>query len=590
MDVTSTLTSSTTTSTQPSSTIASKSTDTTSVSSSDISASPSDSNTSSTSVAASTATSSPSSTPTNSATADPSRQPSSIRYLVPVFLIILITLGGWIFQKYRKRKALREEQESRSQRAQRNEGGWKELKHDDDYDDPWDVGDDDPLHSWREKDLHPSLSRDVPVISVAGKGWGWRDSFRDWKSARGKENGNGAERLIGFEEMGERTTMKLVTRNLETYQTLPNPSGPFADDDEVDQDGERGSIRALRDKIASLSYASPSSSPHKGKLERNRSPNKRMSQREADDVPLDPPAWIRPRAVSPTSQILSPPLHPHLFFHPTTSVQSIHGLMGHTQGQGGHQHIMTEITEDQSGSEYGSDDGTATIISKDSRLAPVVVNTQATAQSLASKFPRIPSTASGLAGADSYSVVANAKIAPVPRSKLNGNSIGKGAGQKETPSLQRNSTTTPTSTSKLNPSAAARGSPSEAKTSAPLALRRSTAIQNLSKTRPSPRSPGLLSPTSANANPSGASSGSPRKTRVQRKEQKARDKVEDILKASWSDRALTSPPLGGGEAGPSLAQQLGGTGSGVVPGMMSPGLEKTGGIEQRLAMLRRVEI
>ncbi|KAK8846658.1 hypothetical protein IAR55_005745 [Kwoniella newhampshirensis] len=533
--------------------------------------------------------SSASPTPTTAAIADPPRQPSSIRYLVPVFLIVLITLGGWIFRKYRKRKTFRERESTRQTKSRWNENEWKELKHDnDDYDDPWDAGDDDLSRdhdmNWRGKDIRPSPSAEVTMLSVAGRGWAWRDTFKDWQSARGREsqlNGGGE---TGLGEMGERTTMKLVTRNMEpSYQTLLSPAGPFADgaddkeeDQRQDEDRERGSIRALRDKIASLSYAP---SPRQGAgLECNRAPNKRLSQRDMaldmDVVPLDPPAWIRPRAVSPTTQILSPPLQPHLFFHPTTSVQSIHELIGQGQGQG-HQHVMTEITEDPSGSEYGSDDGTATVISKGSHIIPTMPDQGGGTI----KFPRIPSTASGLAGGDSYSAVASAKVEP--KSNL---------GRKSSTSQRQPTISTSSSSSKSKPTAsrASRVPPSslsKVKASSPLALRRSTAVQNLTKPSPgttlSPdTSPGLLSPNAAKQ-----AAGSPRKTRTQRKEQKARDKVEDILKASWSGRALTSPPLNGSG---SVVEHLGG--SNLVPGMMSPGLEETGGIEQRLAMLRRVEL
>jgi hypothetical protein len=98
----------------------------------------------------------------------------------------------------------------------------------------------------------------------------------------------------------------------------------------------------------------------------------------------------------------------------------------------------------------------------------------------------------------------------------------------------------------------------------------------------------------------------PRKSRQQRKVDQAQNQVEDILKASWSDRAILSSPLlvqsidglvarTGPSTGVSSSNGTQVPASGV--GSTSPGVESAavmggmgGGIEQRLAMLNNVKL
>ncbi len=135
---------------------------------------------------------------------------------------------------------------------------------------------------------------------------------------------------------------------------------------------ERGSVRALRDKLATFTYrASPSQ--RLGPLSRKKAPNKRRGQAQDGPAPPDPPAWIRPRAVSPTSQILSPPLHPHLFFHPTTSNMPIAAVMKKGMGS-------------ESGSDYGSDE------ESQKRFPTIPRSAGALASSCTALPPRTPRT------------------------------------------------------------------------------------------------------------------------------------------------------------------------------------------------------
>ncbi|WVF70151.1 hypothetical protein IAT40_004939 [Kwoniella sp. CBS 6097] len=671
-----------------------------------------------TSTSTTTMTSQATSTSTSTSKADrdilnsgPSRQPSSVRYLVPVFLLILIAIVGFAYQKYRKRRKLSRRRSSASKEFETamkkgqdpfgGDGGWEEVRdHDEDKegydeDDPWYAGDveDAPQLKWQEglKDSGTrytfgggeGLERSGGLVSAGAKGWGWKDSWNQFKSARGKLNEQAIEEernVAGVEADAhapvERRTMKLVTSpNLDPnpdylptdksgeyakYTRVPTTEGgneymnvnvnvniedhtyqdvpiihhrPPTDQDDTNN---KGSIRALRDKIASLTYKTPLSPDGKGRggkqnLERNRSPNKRSTNPRSNTaelvasgpapaisgqqvaVPPSPPAWIRPRAVSPPSMsILSPPMQPHLFFHPTP-LPSVSGD-GANKGIG---HVQM-ITDDHSVSEYASDlDETETPIPSanpspnpnadadaDADTGSTAANHSAKSGTMNAKFPRIPSTASGLAGADSFSVVSNNKLTPGSTNPLKGNSG-------LSPLVERVKSTR--STSKLNPAngikkvtdeSGCRSGPSA------LALRRSAASKSLSISPTSPlsrreskgKSNPLLSPkdipeseiarSKSLARAKSKSDG--KKTKTQRKEERARDKVEDILKASWSDRALASPPLGltantsgggmiSGDEMPQGARM-------IVPGLMSPGLEETGGIEQRLALLKNVVI
>jgi hypothetical protein len=69
----------------------------------------------------------------------------------------------------------------------------------------------------------------------------------------------------------------------------------------------------------------------------------------------------------------------------------------------------------------------------------------------------------------------------------------------------------------------------------------------------------------------------------QLKDDKARQRVESILQASWSDRALSSPSA----SMDSLTCPPGDRSQ--VPGWASPGVDQVGGIQARLAMIRSME-
>ncbi|WWC59116.1 uncharacterized protein I303_101664 [Kwoniella dejecticola CBS 10117] len=530
----------------------------------------------------SSSSSSPSSTERNSLLpSDPPKQPSSIRYLVPVFLLILITLAGFGYQKYRKRRKRRNRSSMAAKDFERlmrkdedpfadpdsssnNRGGWKEIptydyNHDEEEGGIWDTKmDDDPPMVWQNmNNLNPEveaggesgLIRSGGLVSAGQKGWGWKESWNNFRSARGKDIQAQSGDIDVIEE--ERQTMKLVTSiNLPsgpTYTNLPITI-PEYEEISIDDEGETGAA----------------SKKNQNKLQRNKSPNKRASQTPMATPMNIPPAmpeapeWIRPRSVSPTNNILSPPMQPHLFFHPTSPAT-----------RKNEPSMISEYSELDDGSVYTAS------IQGNTPVMPSQPSPNIEVDKPKSRFPRIPSSASKLAGIDSFSIVSNNK-----RTQSQSLAQTKTEGQTKTKGESKSKQYTP---SGLSP------------------LKRSTGLKNL-KAPPGRTGANTLSPESAVA-ADVERRKSTRKSRVEKKEMKARNEVEDILKASWSDRALSSPspplsPTGSMNMNMNMnmntnmnmafAQHLGQ--KGMVPGLMSPGLEGGSGIEQRLALLREVQI
>ena len=484
---------------------------------------------------------------TASATPSPdgvaSQQPSSIRFVIPVFVIIVVTLAGFVYSRYYARRH-RQHNEGNAQSSDSGGSGWKEIcteDIDDEKNDPWYAGEEAG-----GTDL--SLRAKDPAVSVAGRDWGWKSTFNAWQSARGKAQADDENRVL-VDEMGQRQTIRLVTniRGSETYQTIPT----FA---ETPRKEERGSIRALRDKLKTLTYRA-STPPRPGALSRNRSPNKRRSQIQNGSTLPDPPEWIQPRAVLPTSRILSPPSHPNLFFH-RAATSNVSMANDSTSGA------------NDSASDYSSEDGSH------------------------KRFPTIPSSADALATSYTALPPRTVRTAKIPRALGEDDNETEGEAKKtkssivmptSTPESAKGSKRDPTtsaSRTKYSPSSTPRAKKSLVPKT-PTTLRRSVAVKDLA----SPQSADVTPRPIVQYRPKGSGStssdqdktSSPRKSRVQLKQERAQDKVEDILKASWSDRALTSPITS-----PSI--------DGLMT-MSSPGVEEAavlsgGGIEQRLAMLR----
>jgi hypothetical protein len=116
----------------------------------------------------------------------------------------------------------------------------------------------------------------------------------------------------------------------------------------------------------------------------------------------------------------------------------------------------------------------------------------------------------------------------------------------------------------------------------PVGMRRSSASRDLA------RSPSKRTKQRNTLSPNAQMTPSVRKRKKQLKDDKARQRVESILQASWSDRALSSPSASmdslSSPPGPGRLNR-----PGQVPGWASPGVDQVGGIQARLAMLRQLE-
>jgi hypothetical protein len=466
-----------------------------------------------------------SATPTNSVEGNdpPAVQLKSLAYLVPVFLLILITLGAIIYRKYQNHKRKRLDRESstsfRTPSPKKKGQGWKEIKDldQDDKEGIWnddfnEEDEEDYDQQWRDVYVKESKSRPGLLdVSTAG---GWLRSSA-WKSARNISDEVEDEGQVAGK------TVKLVTRSAPTYESLlpgetpskrPSISSPSAGE------GRFGSLKAFKDSISSITLH-----PIVRQLERTRSPNKRRTVHPAPPPPEEP-AWIRPRAASPVN-ILSPPSQPHFFFQPT-------------QPQSMVMH-RAQVSE----SIYSVDE-------------------TETESMLSSINPRRVGFADSPMGPTTSTLPA-ATVTRNPSRSLQGVDLDR------TPTKSSMATIKPVSRTPTGKSQAG--------------MRRSSAVKDLARS-PSKRRHGdaLLSP-----NAHTQLTPSVRKHKKQLKDDKARQRVESILQASWSDRALSSPSasMDSLTCPPNQRPGVGGQ----VPGWASPGMEQVGGIQARLAMLRSLE-
>jgi hypothetical protein len=255
---------------------------------------------------------------------------SSLAYLVPVFLLISITIGAVIYRKYRARKraqVIDRESSKRFQSPQQQQPakkGWKQVEasdnEDEDHDEKvWDhESDQEDMEdsSWKDIQLQESKSRPGLIDVSYGTGRSWLKGAR-WKSTNKIMNPDSPTQRGGAS--GPSKTVRLVTRSetMATYKSLALGSSVNDDGESVTESrkGWKDSIKSFAQRIAP---------PRQAMLERNKSPNKRRNLHSVVVAPPpEPPAWIRPRAVSPDRQVLSPPLQPHLFFSPPTSATDL---------------------------------------------------------------------------------------------------------------------------------------------------------------------------------------------------------------------------------------------------------------------------
>jgi hypothetical protein len=443
----------------------------------------------------------------------PSVQLKSLAYLVPVFLLILITLGAIIYRKYQIHKRKAQDRESstnfRTPSPKKKGQGWKEIKDLDEDDkegiwnDQFDKDEEEDYdRQWRDVYVKESKSRPGLLdVSTAG---GWLRSS-GWRSAR---NINEQAEMDG---QREGKTVKLVTRSEPTYESLlPGeiPSKLKSGSTSSPSEGRFGSLRAFRDSLSSITLH-----PVIRQLERTRSPNKRRLAHPPPPPPEEP-AWIRPRAASPVN-ILSPPSQPHFFFQPIRP-----------------QSMVMHRAQD-SDSVYSVDE-----TETESMLSSVDQRHVGFADLPMPSVSSIPATV--------------------------------------TRDLSRSGPDMDPDRTPVKSSMATKSATPTAGGRSPVGMRRSSAIKDLAKS-PSRRrhKDGLLSP-----NAHTQLTPSVRKHKKQLKDDKARQRVESILQASWSDRALSSPSASMDSLTCPPNQR---------PGWASPGVEQVGGIQARLAMLRSME-
>lgn len=469
-------------------------------------------------------------------------QLNSLAYLVPIFLLVAVTIGVIIYRKCHARRRIDREASSRFQSpahvAPPGAHGWKQVDGSDDEDDDEKAGHDDENEGdlglpqmpaqWQMKE---SKSRPGLMDVSYGTGSGWLKGPK-WKSARTLNDCQDSPTAASASAQ-QGKTMKLVAPALgpsTTYQSLASKDqSATAEPGHTHGSEERGSRRGWKDSLRSLAHQL---TPTRKQLERNRSPNKRRTQHPVITVaPPEAPDWIRPRAASPAPQVLSPPMQPHLFFHPP-AVDSMPAL----------QLPLTPNTDSE-----------CTYTDTDSRPASSMYRQ--------SHIPLRPGTG------------AKIPTTSTPRKRL----------ANEDPDR------TPTRASYIAKAASQYPTPTRASSTA----RRQQGISRASEwaaTSPKPKSTLASSARTtvrSNGQPS-SSTVTPRQSRKERREAKTRERVESILQASWSDRALSShsSPSSDSLVGGPIAFGSSVAGNARVAGSSSRAAAEASGIEARLAMFK----
>ena len=243
----------------------------------------------------------------------------------------------------------------------------------------------------------------------------------------------------------------------------------------------------------------------------------RSESRASVNVPAAP-GWIVPgSAANLHAQLISPPTQPHLFFHPPLLTQT---AQTSTEPGG----LRTSDTNGTLGiSSYASSSSEETSV-----LGDVALNSgMRELEQQHDRWPTIPSSATALAQAEGYvspfsgPQYTNVPLESPPRTPKRRSTM---KGEDRTPLAKRTST-----------------------------MKRSSGRMNLydepdsptPKRRQTAPSLGKNGAASAKATPPGKGNGllrTPTKSRVQRREDRAQQEVNNILQASWSDRFLASPP------------------------------------------------
>ena len=537
---------STSTSTDEPTTSTASSADTTQPSSSDTSSASSISTTS----PSSSSSEAPSASASSSALNNHPKQLKSIEYLVPLFVLVLVAIGGWLYSKwysYRKRHqeniytippvqslppALQPPLAPQSGSKGRGwsfggprSGAWRsggmgwsqsDWKSLDDVDEEapgnerrmdWKSGKDDPWYAGDYEEIKVVECRDVElggcgVRRANDRGQNPIDSV----VSEDRHGHTGQKQVVGAsgspELAGVGSHLARWRSSLDVWKSTRPREDHEDEDDMMTNDGlpRRKTVRLVEPPYRAI-------------------PSRASTSVEARTAP----GWIMPGSgVALHAQLISPPTQPHLFFHPplpTPIPQNDIAAEGKMRA--------SETKGTLGSSSSASSTSNETFIPGDVALNVIMREFQL--QNQHDRWPTIPSTATGLAKAAGYTYPFTGpqdhytevplQAPRTPKRKTTAN------GENRTPLAKRTST-----------------------------MKRSSGRMNLYNEPDSPTlrqtapSPGAASLAVAVASANGSTPTqngllrTPTKSRVQRREDRAQQAVNNILQASWSDRLLVSPP------------------------------------------------
>ena len=459
------------------------------------------------------------STSATSSPTQPSHTKSSplmpLAYLSPLFLLVLVSLGGWTYSRWYAYKIRREEQRytippvqssswapgpgrpsstsifglSKSRRdagqphgkwsfsrsGQWRSGGWgngwKSLHDLDTVDEErYDINGEklDPEDPWYAGEVDTVQWQDVEL------GTGRVD---EGTSSVVPEDKHGHEgKKVVFEQDTQRTVNPSRWRNFDMWWSRKNSSNPA-------RPGKIVSQPYVSLPVTEDPFTAPALSPELG-------------------VPTAP-NWIVPRSTVTSPQLLSPPMQPHLFFHPNSGDRA-----------------------DGIECSCSSDSHTSLCLGSSSSDESSILGDVAEMVSVPEheRWPTIPISATALAQAAAYDGI-------LPSDLREYSSVPE---ESRTPKAQRGTapgrtTTIKRSTGRMNLSNGPDGSPTP-KRPIRSAMKGSRLLASMAQ------GPNGL------ATPRPGLTRTPTKSRVQQRQDQAQRTVNDILQASWSDRLLAASP------------------------------------------------
>ncbi|ORX33500.1 hypothetical protein BD324DRAFT_654088 [Kockovaella imperatae] len=227
-----------------------------------------------------------------------------------------------------------------------------------------------------------------------------------------------------------------------------------------------------------------------------------------------PPGWIVPRSTVTSPQLLSPPMQPHLFFHPPSDQPSSAAQIQQSAQTDVFECSCTSDSHTSLCLESSSSSDSSSLLGNAAAIAPI------TDQQAHDRWPTIPSCADALAQATAYDVpLVMGQYPSVPSTPNKKATLG-------TPGRM---STMKRSTGRLDLSGQESPTPRRATKSAMKAALGSLTEVSAEESKGTPTKHVGLTRT-------------PTKSRVQRRQDQAQQTVNNILQASWSDRMLAASP------------------------------------------------